>query len=86
MTDKEHETVQAMQAQEQAQHTVEEAQQVAMDDHAEVAQVKESRKKAEDNKNRALNSLLLKDYIRGRGGGPGCLGEPQNASFQNYVN
>ena len=73
-----------MQAQEQAQHTVEEAQQVAMDDHAEVAQVKESRKKAEDNKNRALNSLLLKDYIRG--GGPGCLGEPQNASFQNCVN
>ena len=54
-----------MQAQEEAQHAAEEAQKAAID-------AEEFRKKAEDDKNRALNLLMLEDYMRG--GPSGRLG------------
>ena len=63
--DKELEIVQAMQAQEEAQRTAEEAQKTTAD-------TEEFQKKAEDDKNRALNSLMLEDYMRG--GPSGRLG------------
>ena len=63
--DKQLKIVQAMQAQEDTQHAAEEAQKAAAD-------AKEFRKKAEDDKNRVLNSLMLEDYIRG--GPSGHLG------------
>ena len=63
--DKQLEIVQAMQAQEDTQRAAEEAQKAAAD-------AEEFRKKAEDDKNQGLNSLMLEDYIRG--GPSGHLG------------
>ena len=72
VANKELEIVQAMQAQEEAQHAAEEAQKAATD-------TEEFWKKAED-KNRALNSLMLEDYMRG--GPSGHLGtSPPKCEF-----
>ena len=55
--DKEREIVSAMEAQEEAQWATEEVCQAASATRDKAAQLEESRKKAEDDKNRALNSL-----------------------------
>ena len=72
------EIVQAMQAQEEAQCAAEEAQKAA-------AEADKIRKKAEDNKNTALNSLMLEDYMWGGGGPSGRFGNapPPKHEFSN---
>ena len=75
--DKEMEIVQAMQTQEEAQRAVDEVQKAA-------AEADEIRKKAEDDKNRALNSLMLEDYMRGGAGPSGHFGNaPPKREFSN---
>ena len=76
--DKEMEIVQAMQAQEEAQLTVDEVQKAT-------TEADEIRKKADDNKNRALNSLMLEDYMRGGAGPSGRFGNapPPKLEFSN---
>ena len=76
--DKEMEIVQAMQAQEEAQRAVDKAQKAA-------AEADEICKKAEDDKNRALNSLMLEDYMRCGAGPSGCFGNapPPKREFSN---
>ena len=69
--DKEREIVSTMEAQEEAQRAAEEACQATSAARDEAVQLEESRKKAEDDKNQALNSLMLEDYIPG---GPSSRG------------